>query len=132
MGLKIRPKRLHGMKDNAQHGTILVVDDNGDIRALAKVFLERNGYLVATASDGEEALRYYEAHRPNILLLLTDVTMPNMNGLVLADRVLGIDSQLPIIFMSGDAWSAYRGFKCIEKPFRSAELLDKVSRTLDA
>jgi two-component system cell cycle sensor histidine kinase/response regulator CckA len=111
--------------------TILLVDDNVDIRGLARAFLENAGYSVATAADGEEGLRYYELHQASILLLLTDVRMPIMNGLELADRVLGIDAQLPVLFMSGDAWSAFRGLECVAKPLRPAELLDGVDRALN-
>jgi len=118
------------MTRDAQNGTILIVDDNLDVRAFAQVFLEHAGYSVVTAADGEEGLRYYETHRSSIALLLTDVTMPNMNGLELADRVLGLDSQLPVLFMSGDTWSADRGFGCVAKPFRPAQLVERVSRVL--
>ena len=115
-----------------QNGTILIVDDNLDIRAFARVFLEHAGYSVVTAADGAEALQYYEIHQSSIVLLLTDVTIPRMNGLDLADRVLCIDSQLPVLFMSGDTWSADRGFGCLAKPFRPAELVERVSRALNA
>jgi two-component system, cell cycle sensor histidine kinase and response regulator CckA len=117
--------------DDSQRGTILVVDDNLDIRAFAKRFLETAGWTVVTAADGEEGLRFYEKHQSNIVLLLTDVMMPNINGLELADRVLGMDSQLPVLFMSGDHWSAYRGLECVTKPFRSSDLLAKVRRLLN-
>jgi DNA-binding response OmpR family regulator len=120
------------MTKDAQRGTILVVDDNLDICALAKVFLENAGYSVVTASDGEEGLRSYQMHQSRIRLLLTDVMMPKVNGLELADRVLGIDAQLPVLFMSGDAWGAYRGLDCVAKPFRCAELVERVSRVLNA
>jgi CheY-like chemotaxis protein len=120
------------MTSNLQNGTILIVDDNLDVRACAKVFLEHAGYSVVTAADAEEGLLYYETHQADIVLLLTDVMMPNMNGLELADRVLGLDSQLPVLFMSGDAWTADRGFGCVAKPFRPAELVERVSRVLNA
>jgi CheY-like chemotaxis protein len=90
------------------------------------------GYFVVTAADGEEGLRYYQTHQASIALLLTDVTMPNMNGLELADRVLRLDSHLPVLFMSGDTCSADRGFGCVAKPFRPAELVERVSRVLNA
>jgi DNA-binding response OmpR family regulator len=112
--------------------TILVVDDNLDIRAFAKRLLEIAGWTVLTAADGEEGLRYFEEHRSSIVLLLTDVMMPNINGLELADRVLEMDSQLPVLFMSGNAWGAYRGLECVAKPFRSAELVARVSHMLKA
>jgi DNA-binding response OmpR family regulator len=50
----------------------------------------------------------------------------------LADRVLGLDSQLPVLFMSGDTWSADCGVGCVAKPFRPAELVERVSRVLNA
>ncbi len=120
------------MTHDTHRGMILVVDDNDDIRAFAKVFLEDAGYAVVTAADGDEGLRRYQAHQSTILLLLTDVRMPNLNGLELADRVLAIDSQLPVLFMSGDAERTHRGSGYVAKPFRSAELLERVSRMLDA
>ena len=117
---------------NVRNGTILIVDDNLDIRAFAKVFLEHAGYSVVTAADGQEGFRYYETHQSSIALLLTDVMMPSMNGIELSDRVLALDSQLPVLFMSGDTWSADRGWGCVAKPFRSAELVERVSRVLNA
>jgi CheY-like chemotaxis protein len=119
------------MSNDTQSGTILLVDDNVDVRAIAKAFLEHAGYSVATAADGREGLRYYELHQSSILLLLTDVMMPNMNGLELVDRVLGIDSHLPVVFMSGGSWGAHRGLECIAKPFQPAELLERVNRALN-
>jgi CheY-like chemotaxis protein len=120
------------MRNDTQHGTILLVDDNVDIRRLVKAFLEHAGYSVATAADGVEGLRYYQRNQSSILLLLTDVMMPNMNGLDLVDRVLTIDSHLPVLFMSGDAWGSHRGLECIAKPFPPAELLQRVKRALSS
>ena len=120
------------MPQNRQLGTILVVDDNADIQGLAKIFLENAGYAVVTASDGEEGLRVYQQHRSSINLLLTDVAMPKIGGLELADRVLEIDSQLAVLFMSGDAGCEYRGLECLAKPFRPAELIEIVSRVVKA
>jgi two-component system cell cycle sensor histidine kinase/response regulator CckA len=118
------------MRDDRPRGTVLVVDDNVDIRGLAKRFLEMAGYAVVTAADGEEGLRFYEKHRPAIVLLLTDVVMPKINGFDLADRVLGMDSELPVILMSGDAGCDHRDLKCLAKPFRPAELIETVSQML--
>jgi DNA-binding response OmpR family regulator len=120
------------MTPDSQFGTILVVDDNHEIRGFTKMFLEKAGYTVATASDGEEGFRYYQEHRSDISMLLTDVAMPKIGGYQLVDRVLAIDSQLPILFMSGDAFSGYRGLECVAKPFGPAELVERVSRVLTA
>jgi CheY-like chemotaxis protein len=119
------------MRRDPKRGPILVVDDNLDIRGFAKMFLETAGYSVVTAADGDEALRFYEQHQSSIALLLTDVSMPNINGIELANRVLGIDSQLPILFMSGDAWSVYPDLECLAKPFHPAELVERVSQALN-
>ncbi len=116
--------------DDSQRGTILVVDDNHDICTFAKRFLETAGWTVVMASDGEEGLRSYAEHQSSIVLLLTDVTMPRVNGLELADRVLQIDSQLPVLLMSGDDLSAHRGTEYLPKPFLPAELVEKVIRAL--
>jgi DNA-binding response OmpR family regulator len=113
-------------------GTILLVDDNFDIRVFTKMFLEAAGYTVVTAADGEEGLHFYEEHQSSIVLLLTDVVMPKMNGLELADRVLQINSRLPVLVMSGDSRSAYRSLERIAKPFRPAELVERVNRVLNA
>jgi CheY-like chemotaxis protein len=120
------------MRRDSPTETILLVDDNLDIRELAKSFLEIAGYTVATAADGEEGLRFCEEHRSSIGLLLTDVEMPNLNGLELADRVLEIDSELPVLFMSGESWGASRSLECVAKPIRPADLVERVSRALKA
>jgi CheY-like chemotaxis protein len=120
------------MAHDIQGGIILVVDDNLDIRKLAKLFLENSGYAVVTAADGEEGLRTYQDRQASIALLLSDVKMPNMNGTELADRVLRIDSQLPVLLMSGDAGCDYGGLECVVKPFRPAQLIEAVSRILNA
>jgi len=119
------------MTSDSQCPTILVVDDDLDIRSITKRCLETAGLTVATAADGAEGLRFYEENQSSVVLLLTDVKMPNLNGFELAERVLGIDSELPVVFMSGEDCSAYPGFECLAKPFRPAELLDKVSRVLN-
>lgn len=120
------------MESDQQRETILVVDDNHEVRAFVKALLERAGYAVATAADGEDGLNIFRHLRSSIALLVTDVKMPNMNGFELADRVLELDSELPILFMSGHAWNADRGLGCVEKPFRAVELVSKVQQGLDA
>jgi len=120
------------MNADKRRDTILVVDDNVAIRSFAKVFLENAGYTVATAADGQEGLSFFRQHQSSIAMLLTDVAMPNMNGIDLADRVLELDAQLPVLFMSGDAWNVTRGLGCVAKPFDSAELVTRVSQVVSA
>ena len=120
------------MTDDNQPGTILVVDDNVDVLRLAKRFLETAGHHVVTAADGEQGLAVYREHYATIVLLLTDVAMPNVDGMELADRVHGMNSNLPVLLMSGDTRSPYRGLECIAKPFRPSELLEIITRMLGA
>ena len=119
------------MRSDAQSGTILLVDDSVAIRTLTKKFLGQAGYSVATAADGREGLRYYQQHQSSIVLLLTDVMMPNMNGLELAEQILRTDARLPVLFMSGDAESVFRGLECLAKPFQLAQLLESLNRLLN-
>ena len=113
------------------HETILVVEDDLQTCALVRMFLERAGYTVVTADDGAEGLRVYERLQSSISLLLTDVRMPNMNGMDLADRVLQLNSHLPVLFMSGDPPRANRS-ACLAKPFKSADLVGRVAQVLNA
>jgi two-component system cell cycle sensor histidine kinase/response regulator CckA len=126
------PKRMLAKKTEVQRGTILVVEDDLLVRELLRMFLEKEGYTVVTASDGEEGLLVYKRHQPNIALLLTDVRMPRMNGVDLADRVLQLDSHLPVVFMSGDAPRLNLRSTCLAKPFNSADLIGTVAQVLHA
>jgi two-component system, cell cycle sensor histidine kinase and response regulator CckA len=73
--------------------TILVVDDEGRVRALARDILLGAGYRVLEAEDGEQALRVVEQHRGAIHVLLTDVMMSGINGKELADRVAAVRTE---------------------------------------
>lgn len=112
--------------------TILVVDDDLHIRILVKTFLERAGYAVVTAGDGAEGLHAYQKHQSSVSLLIADVVMPHLSGADLADRVLQFDSDLPVLFMSGDAARASFHSQCLQKPFNSADLVGKVATVLQA
>jgi DNA-binding response OmpR family regulator len=107
-------------------GAILVVEDDASVRGVIKALLETAGYTVMVAADGVVGLACFLQNRTAIALLLTDVTMPNMNGLDLADRVLELNGKLPVLFMSGTAHNADRGHGCLVKPFGGSELLARV------
>lgn len=83
--------------------TILVVDDEDHVRALARDILLGAGYRVLEAASGEQALRVAADHPGPIHLLLTDVMMPGINGRELADQLLGQRRELRVLFMSGRA-----------------------------
>ena len=124
--------RMVATRAEISRETILVVEDNLDIRALVTMFLEKAGYRVVAADNGAEGLLAYKTHQSSIGLLLTDVTMPAMSGVDLAEHILQLDSHLPVLFMSGDAPRLKLRFGCIEKPFNSADLLGRVTQVLQA
>ena len=117
------------MEPDKSSQTILVVDDDCAIRRLVSIFLEIEGYAVLIAENAEAAMKLYREHQSNVALLLTDVVMPKMNGLELADQLLRREPQLPILFMSGSQ-DASRGFGCVAKPFTMAGLIRRVGEVL--
>jgi putative nucleotidyltransferase with HDIG domain len=82
-----------------KHETILIVDDEASIRSVAEEYFRRRGYEVRTARDGAEALDILQ--RGGIDCCFTDINMPGMNGLDLAERIHLTDSTLPVIVMTG-------------------------------
>jgi PAS domain S-box-containing protein len=119
--------------------TVLLVEDDEGVRALAREILEVQGYTVLEASVPAEALRAGGANGVPIHLLLTDVVMPQMNGKQLADRLLSERPELKVIFMSGYTDSAIvqhgvlePGVHFLHKPFTPAGLGSKVREVLDS
>jgi PAS domain S-box-containing protein len=118
--------------------TILLVEDNPEVRDLARQVLARQGYTVLEAAEGEEALRRAEAHAGPIHLLLTDVVMPGMTGKALAERLGALRPDLKVLYMSGytDETIAHHGVlepgvAFLQKPFTSFNLALKVRQVLN-
>ena len=86
---------------STEQQTLLVVDDEENVRTTLQLLLETQTYRVMTAAQGAEALALYLAHRSEIRLVLTDLMMPVMNGLALVRSLRAIDPGLPIIVSSG-------------------------------
>ena len=119
------------MEPGKSSQTILVVDDDCAIRTLVRVFLENEGYAVLIADNAETAMKLYTEHQSAVALLLTDVVMPNINGLELADQLLRREPQLRILFMSGSE-DVSRGFGCVAKPFTGTGLIRRVGEVLES
>jgi CheY-like chemotaxis protein len=83
--------------------TILVVDDESEVREFARDILVAGGYEVLEARDGEDALQVAEAHTAPIHLLLTDVVMPRLNGVELAGQLTRRRPDTKVLYMSGFA-----------------------------
>jgi CheY-like chemotaxis protein len=120
-------------------GTILVVEDYADLRALFEEILRSAGYSVVTAPDGAAGLAAAHDQAGGIDLLLTDIVMPDMLGSDLARNLCGEYPGLRVIFMSGHAQPVLGGMVTLEpetpllqKPFMEAELLSKVREVLAA
>ena len=80
---------------------VLLVEDDAPLRELLVSVLEASGYRVIPCADGVEAIVNYNAHAAQIALVLTDITMPNLNGSVLARTLRKLDSHLPILILTG-------------------------------
>jgi DNA-binding response OmpR family regulator len=113
--------------------TILVVDDESELRKIIVMTLTELGFKVLTASDGYTAIRIL-ADR-NVELLLTDIRMPGMNGYDLARQAKLMRPRLHVLYMSGYETEADRGLgstygHLLHKPIRPAELVREVSREM--
>jgi two-component system cell cycle sensor histidine kinase/response regulator CckA len=113
-------------------GTILLVEDYGKVRDLAKNVLVRHGYEVLTAGSGDDALAICTAYEGAIDVLVTDVNMAGMTGPELAKRIVAIRSDIAVLYMSGyagdvlDGHDRSGGTSFIGKPFTPADLAQKV------
>jgi len=119
--------------------TILIAEDEPDLRELTRIFLEGYGYKVLVAGNADAALQVSEQSGEPIHLLLTDVIMPGMSGPQLAEKILSKRPQTKIVYMTGytdDMVVQHRvlepGVQLLQKPFTKSELALKVRATLDA
>ncbi len=108
-------------KDGDKGATILVVDDEAEVRALIREVLTLNGYTVIDTGHP-------------IQLLLTDVVMPIMNGIELAQRVEAASPSTKVLLMSGYSTAAVKGSgrPLLSKPFRTGDLLAAIRQMLDS
>jgi two-component system, cell cycle sensor histidine kinase and response regulator CckA len=119
--------------------TVLLVEDSAAVRSVARLALERQGYAVLEAENGQVALAAVAAHDGPIDLLLTDLVMPGSGGRALAERLLRERNGLKVLYMSGHtADTATRkrieeeGSAYLQKPFTPDSLVAKVREVLDA
>jgi len=119
--------------------TILVVEDEELVRRMIRKALERSGYRVLEAREGSEALAAARRHEGDLDLVLTDVVMPRMGGVALAERLREAWPRIRVLFMSGYAnptgWTGTglpAEARFLEKPFGPRRVAEKVRETLDA
>ena len=119
--------------------TVLLVEDNDDVRNLARRLLQRQGYTILEAENGEAALRLLDEQPPAHLdLLLTDVVMPRMGGVALARELRARYAQLKVLMISGykDDVLSQQDILDMEvvflaKPFSPTKLVQSVRDVLD-
>ena len=117
--------------------TVLLVEDEDTVRALAGEVLRRNGYAVLEARHSLEALRLVERHQESIDLMITDIVMSHMTGRDLAERIREGRPSMKILFISGyiDHASVQRelaaGMPFLQKPFTPEAFARKVRNVLD-
>lgn len=129
---EISVKSLHGTE------TILLTEDDTEVRNFARRVLEENGYTILEASGGSEAIHFCKKQKSQIHLLLTDVVMPGMSGKTLVERIKRLYPKMKIIFISGYTDNAIvhqrilePGVTLIQKPFSPRQLLEKIRYKLD-
>jgi two-component system, cell cycle sensor histidine kinase and response regulator CckA len=115
--------------------TILLVDDDEALRRLARLILMQQGFHVIEAPDGAEALEVVSAYAEPVDLLLTDVIMPKVNGLVLAQRLLQERPGIRVLYMSGYVEKSillakYSELILLQKPFTPVALIAAVRQVL--
>jgi CheY-like chemotaxis protein len=124
------------MSDDARK-TVLVVDDEPEIRKLVGAMVAQFGYSVLTADSGGHALTIYNNHKAPIELLITDVVAPGMSGPMLADKLSLIQPDLKVLYISGydnthvvQKYVVEKGHMLLPKPFTMEELQAKVKELL--
>ena len=117
--------------------TILVVDDEPEIRKLVGAMVNQAGYVAITADSGEHAMTLFKKQKEPIELLITDVIQPGMSGPMLADKLTALQPDLKVLYISGydnthvvQKYVVEKGHDLLAKPFSVEALRSKVDQML--
>jgi len=129
---------LHLAPSRQPSASILLVEDNDNLRNLLQRTLEGAGFSVLSASDGAEALRLCQQHDGAINLTVSDIVMPQVNGLQLTERIRATRPEMKFLFITGFAGEfpelrelIRNGGDILEKPFLPSELMAKAEKLLN-
>jgi len=118
--------------------TLLIAEDNEEVRRLARQHLEKAGYTVFTAANGRQAITIFEEAVGKIDMAILDVIMPEMGGQAVFEYLRSVKPDLPVLFASGYSPNAihtnfvlHTGLELIQKPYSRRALLKKVRVILD-
>ena len=117
-----------------KRGKILLVDDEANIRELAKLVLESNGYFVYLADNGNNARSKILKNRLKISLVISDIVMPDTSGVELSKWMQTNCPEIPLLLMSGypqGRYSSRSDVEILRKPFQSKQLLSRVEEILN-
>jgi nitrogen-specific signal transduction histidine kinase/CheY-like chemotaxis protein len=131
---KAKPKNID--RSLCGNESILIVDDEKDVLKISEKLLQRNGYTVVTARNGEEGILKYSQNSPDLVLL--DIGMPGIGGIKSLQELMGVDSNAKVVIMSG--YSENRSIEearklgakaFLQKPYHITELLNTIRSVLD-
>ncbi|MBV8904537.1 MAG: response regulator, partial [Acidobacteriia bacterium] len=121
------------MSETAAKKTVLVVDDEPEVRKLVGAMMAQFGFAVLTADSGEHALTLYKKHTAPLELLITDVVAPGMSGPMLADKLTALQPDLKVLYISGydsthvvQKYVVDNGHALLIKPFALGDLRNKI------
>ena len=110
--------------------TLLLVEDDALLRSILAEALAEEGYAVLTAEDGEQALAIASTLEGQIGLVVSDIRLPVMNGLELADRLARLKPPPPVLFISGVTADQNVSGPLLAKPFGPSAFLEQIARLL--
>ena len=113
-----------------RQAAVLVVDDEEPLRLYVSRIMEDEGYRTISAGDGAEALRLLDESEELVQLVITDILMPNMDGLELAARLARRAHAPPVLFMSGNSLDTTLNGPLLSKPFLPGDLTRMVRRLM--
>jgi PAS domain S-box-containing protein len=132
---KEEKKKVGNLQGKGEH--ILFIEDEPSVIQVGQAMLEHNGYQVSTAETGHEATEIFNQNKDNIDLVLSDVVLPDINGIDLIEKFHKIDKDLPVILCSGYTEKKShrsvineKGFAFIQKPFTIKEVLTRIRECL--